>query len=353
MAKEKINNSLISNEHIFDLVLEICNYIESINSVTDIDGIIAAFVKKIGELFNINRVSCMLIDETRGELYLKAALGLDPSLAKASIKLGESFAGRVAKEGVPFLVKNVREEFPELGEQRLSRYLTSSFLIVPLKTRNKVVGVLSLTDKKNKYSFSENDLKTINFISQHLALYIENIRLSDRNKSLSRTDPLTNLANHRYFHEQLQEEIYRAERYSRPLAILMIDIDNFSNYNQIHGYAGGDSVLQQVGMIIKDSRRLVDFVSRYGPEEFAIILPETKRKEAVFTAERIREKVAASVFTDDSQRKSPLGLERLTVSIGVVEHKIGITSEELIQRLLLVLKEAKQKGKNCVCAYSK
>ncbi|MFH1397354.1 MAG: sensor domain-containing diguanylate cyclase [Candidatus Omnitrophota bacterium] len=352
MAKDKTNNSLISHERIFDLVLEICNYINSIDSVTDIDGIISAFVKKIAELFKINRVSCMLIDEARGQLDLKAALGLDPSMAKVAIKLGDSFAGKVAKEGVPFLVKNVREEFPELGEERLSRYLTNSFIIVPLKTRDKVVGVLSLTEKKNNV-FSEDDLKTINFISQHLALYIENIRLSDRNKSLSNTDPLTNLANHRYFQEQLQEEIYRAERYARPLAILMVDIDNFSNYNLVHGYPSGDSILQQIGGIIKENRRLVDFVSRYGPEEFAIILPETKLKEAIFTAERIREKAFTAVFTDSSQKKSPLGMERLTVSIGVVEHKVGLTNEQLVQRLLLALKEAKQKGKNCVCAYSK
>ncbi len=352
MAKDKTNNSLISNERIFNLVLEICSYIESIDSVTDIDGIISAFVKKIAELFKINRVSCMLIDETKGQLYLKAALGLDPSVAKIAIKLGDSFAGKVAKEGVPFLVKNVREEFPELGEERLSRYLTNSFIIVPLKTRDRVVGVLSLTEKKDNV-FSEYDLRTISFISQHLALYIENIRLSDRNKSLSNTDPLTNLANHRYFQEQLQEEIYRAERYTRPLAVLIIDIDNFSNYNLVHGYPSGDSVLQQVGRIIKENRRLADFVSRYGPEEFAIILPETRLKEAIFTAEKIREKVSTSVFTDGSQKKSPLGMERLTISIGVVEHKVGLTGEELIQRLLLALKEAKQKGKNCVCAYSK
>lgn len=353
MAKDKTNNSLISHERIFDLVLEICYYIESIDSVTDIDGIISAFVKKIAELFKINRVSCMLIDEARGELYLKAALGLDPSVVKVAIKLGDSFAGKVAKEGEPFLVKNVREEFPELGEERLSRYLSNSFIIVPLKTRDRIVGVLSLTEKKDKNGFSEDDLRTINFIGQHLALYIENIRLSDRNKSLSNADPLTNLANHRYFQEQLQEEIYRAERYARPLAILMVDIDNFSNYNQVHGYPAGDSVLQQVGRIIKENRRLVDFISRYGPEEFAIILPETRLKEAIFTAERIREKASTSVFTDGSQKKSPLGMERLTVSIGVVEHKIGLTGEELIHRLFLALKEAKQKGKNCVCVHGK
>jgi diguanylate cyclase (GGDEF)-like protein len=353
MAKDKTNNSLNSHERIFDLVVEICNYIKSIDSVTDIDQIITAFVKKIAELLKINRVSCMLIDEARGELCLKAALGLDPSVVKVAIKLGDSFAGKVAKEGEPFLVKNVREEFPELGEARLARYLSGSFIIVPIKTRERVVGVLSLTEKKDKLPFSEDDLRTINFISQHLALYIENIRLSDRNKSLSKIDPLTNLANHRYFQEQLQEEIYRAERYARPLAVLMVDIDNFSNYNQVHGYPAGDSVLQQVGKMIKENRRQADFISRYGPEEFTVILPETKLKEAIFTAERIKDKASTSVFTDGSPRKSSLGMERLTVSIGVVEHKVGLTSEELIQRLILALNEAKQKGKNCVSVYNK
>lgn len=352
MTMEKNNAHLSRHKHgkLFDLVLEICNYITSIESINDIEGIISAFVSKISETFNVGKVSCMLLDEATGELYIQAAIGLSPEAQDIRVKLGESFVGKVAKEGEPFLVDDIRTQFPELSEERLARYLTYSFLIVPLKIRDKVVGVLSLTDKKDSSTFTQDDLRTINFISQHLGLYIDNIRLVDKNKKLSVSDPLTNLFNHRYFQDQLSEEIYRSERYGRSLSLLMIDIDGFSVYNQTYGYPAGDIALQQIAKIINDNIRQVDAASRFGPEEFAVILPETRLKESLATAERIREKISFAVFTDDSQRKSALTMAKLTVSIGVTEHKIGLSKEELLQRLNNALVEAKKKGKNCVFA---
>lgn len=321
----------------------------SMSSITDIDKLTAFFVNKLAEIFNVQRVSFMLLDEARQELSLKASQGLDFAVDKVKLKLGEAFGGWVAKEGNPLLVKNVEEEFPEISKNRLSRYLTKSFVILPIKVKDDVIGVLSLTDKKDQGVFTEEDLRMLILISRHLALHIENFRLLEKNKELVTLDPLTNLFNHRHFHEQVLEEIYRAQRYKHHLSLIMLDIDNFSDYNQNYGYSAGDSALKQIGTIIKENTRKVDMVSRYGPEEFVIILPEIKLKQAILVAEKLREKIAGAIFAKD--RESSFEMARLTVSVGVAGYRVGMSKEELIQHLETALSEAKQKGKNRVCFY--
>ncbi len=342
MEKQK----LVNPKWVTDFFTEICG---SLDSILDIDKLTALFVNKVAEIFRVNKVSFMMIDETKSELSIKASQGLNTEAVQMRPKLGDAFGGWVAKEGKSLLVKDVEAEFPELSKNRLSRYLTKSFVIVPVKIRDKVMGVLSLTDKKDQDTFSEDDLKMLNLFSHFFALHIENINLSEKNQNLLIADSLTGLFNHRYFQEQLLEEIYRAERYKRHLSLMMFDIDNFSQYNHMYGYAVGDSALKETGAIIKENTRLADIACRYGAGEFVVILPETRLKEALIVGEKIREKINYAIFAYN--RESALGMSRLTVSIGVAEHRIGLSSEELIKRLNSALQDAKQKGKNCVCAF--
>lgn len=332
----------------FDLLSQIRAYMDS---VLDKDKTISLAVNKIADVFNVNKISCMLLDEWNKELFVKASQGISIEAAHVRVKLGEPFCGQVAQEGNPLLVKDVCAEFPNLTKNRLLRYSSKSFIIVPLKIKDKVRGVLSLTDKKEPGVFTEDNVKMLTLVNAYLALYIENGRLIENIDTLSALDSLTNLFTHRYFHEQLLEEIYRAERYDRPLSLIMLDIDDFSVYNQTHGYLAGDNVLKQMSKLIKENTRQTDLVSRYGPEDFAIILPETSLKDAVVVGEKIKDKISSSVFTDREERKSSLGMSRLTVSVGVVEHKVGLSKEELMHCVTCALLEAKQKGKNCVSVF--
>jgi len=328
--------------------LELCEYMHSASSVEQLTGWL---VSRVAGLFNVNKVSFMLLDENKQELALNAFQGLDPSVAHATVKLGESFSGKVAKEGKALLVRDVENEYPDSPRSRLSRYQSNSFVIVPVKTREKILGVISLTDKKDAGYFNNEDLKVLELLSNNVAVHIENIRLSEKNKTLAIIDPLTELFNHRYFQEQLLEEIYRAERYRRSMSIMMLDIDNFSAYNQAHGYSAGDAVLKQIGSLIKENIRQVDVLCRYGLDEFAIILPETKMKETLFVGEKVRERISTAVFTEKENRKSSLGMTRLTVSVGIAEHRLGLSKEEFIRHASAALLEAQQKGRNCVCVF--
>ena len=331
-----------------DFILPLC---DTMSFASDIDTLTNAFVKNVSQVFHAGKVSFMLLDDAKGELGIKASQGLDPSVTQAKVKLGEMFSGKVARDRKPLLVKDVEEEFPDMPRGRLTRYTSKSFMIVPVETREELLGVVSLTDRTQEEAFNEHDVKLLKSLCNYFALHIEMLRLLEHNKNIAILDPLTGLYNHRFFQEQLLEEIYRAERYKHPVSLMMVDIDNFTAYNEAHSYSAGDSVFKQIGKIIRENLRQADVLSRYGLDEFAIILPETKIKEALFVGEKVREKIGFAVFTGDESRKSPFGMARLTASIGIAEHRVGLTKEELIRHASGALMEAQQKGKNCVCVF--
>ena len=343
-----LQKSVSEYKRFCDLFSQMCM---AMGSIVDTEKLISYFVNKSAELFKVNRVSFMLLDRATQELSLESSQGIDASVGEIKMKVGEAFGGWVAKEGTPLLVKDVEEEYPDLSKNRLSRYASKSFIIVPVKIKDEISGILNITDKKDREVFSEDDLKMVSLASRYFAMALENTRLTEKNKDLDTIDHLTGLFNHRYFQEQFLEEIYRAERYHHHLSLLMMDIDNFKDYNQANSYPVGDSALRQIALIIKDNTRKVDVASRYGPEEFAVILPEIKAREALMAAEKLREKVASAVFARD--RQSAFEITRLTVSIGVCDYEVGTTKEELISRAENALAEAKQKGKNKVCVYSR
>ena len=115
-------------------------------------------------------------------------------------------------------------------------------------------------------------------------------------KNLTITDGLTNLYNRRYFDDSLSKEMARSTRHDNSFSLIMLDVDNFKNYNDTYGHPEGDEVLKDIGSIIKSSIRKIDVPCRYGGEEFAVILPETTKDNAVILAERIRERLVEKRF---------------------------------------------------------
>ncbi|MDX2500037.1 MAG: diguanylate cyclase [Deltaproteobacteria bacterium] len=171
----------------------------------------------------------------------------------------------------------------------------------------------------------------------------ERIRMMEKLQKLAVTDGLTKLYNSRSFYSQLETEVDRFNRYKHPLALLLLDLDHFKDYNDTYGHLEGDKVLVRFSQIIKTCLRANDTAYRYGGEEFTVILPETGGDEAGPVAQRIR--VAL-----ETERFSPInGKEvKITISIGVTEYQ---TKEELstfIQRADRAMYRSKQKGRNLV-----
>lgn len=163
---------------------------------------------------------------------------------------------------------------------------------------------------------------------------------------LSRTDPLTQLPNRRHFVESLEKEFQRAERYTNPLGLLVIDIDHFKRVNDSHGHLVGDKVLRDVAGILAYGLRQSDIAARFGGEEFAVLLPETDLDGAMLVAERYRLEVAGREFKADD-----LSL-RITVSIGVASlpRTTAVDATELLRKADAALYRAKDEGRNRVVA---
>jgi len=167
----------------------------------------------------------------------------------------------------------------------------------------------------------------------------------DQLRQLAITDGLTGLYNYRYFKEQWNQEIIRAQRHSLSLSLIMIDIDHFKLYNDTHGHLAGDEVLRAIGHLIRSNIRKIDIPARYGGEEFAVILPETAKAPATFVAEKLRKLVEECPIPHEE--KQPGG--KLTISLGVSTFPDdGQSPEQLIDVADQRLYKAKQNGRNRV-----
>lgn len=171
----------------------------------------------------------------------------------------------------------------------------------------------------------------------------ERVLMLEKLQELAITDGLTKLYNLRHFYNQLEVEIDRSSRYGHPLALLLLDIDNFKKYNDTFGHIKGDKVLIRIGQIIRSCLRTMDSAFRYGGEEFTVILPETSAEEAKTAAQRIRSAVESEKFFPE-----PGEAYTITISTGVTEY---VKKEELtlfVQRADKAMYVSKEKGRNCV-----
>jgi diguanylate cyclase len=163
-----------------------------------------------------------------------------------------------------------------------------------------------------------------------------------RFEALSQRDALSGLATRGYWEIRLSEEFSRSRRHSRPATLLLVDIDYFKRINDSHGHLIGDTVIRLMGELLDAQTRAVDFVGRFGGDEFALILPETLVANAVKVAQRIQSEFAAVTISEKPDFS-------MTVSIGVAELSPRVSSpREWIIRADRALYQAKSAGRNCI-----
>lgn len=196
-------------------------------------------------------------------------------------------------------------------------------------------------------SLSRDDRVVLQTVASELVVAVENSRLYKLTKRLAITDELTDLYNYRYLQQRLDEEIGRADRYSKRLSFLMLDVDNFKRVNDTHGHRVGDGVLAEMAQVIKSTVREVDVVARYGGEEFSVVLPETDASGAFIVAEKIREAVSIARFKDEDGERTI----HITVSIGLASYPVHAHDKEsLLKAADDAVYRAKETGKNRVRA---
>ena len=220
----------------------------------------------------------------------------------------------------------------------------SALKIFPLRTGDSVVGTL-VCGSRAPDALPEAAQKELSMLAMQAAQAVVRTRLYEQAELLATTDGLTGLLNRRTFNAQLQGRLREAQRYARPLSLLLLDIDHFKKVNDAHGHPAGDAVLRGVAKVAQRQARETDIVARYGGEEMALILPETDARGAHAIAERLRKAVEAAAHPTEH------GSLRVSVSIGVATWSGGDGGEgALVEAADKALYRAKQAGRNRVSA---
>jgi len=225
-------------------------------------------------------------------------------------------------------------------------------ICVPMMAQGETIGVLHLEGRHTVAGRPEGAWKKwmtekqqfAVAVAEHVSLALSNMKLRETLHNLSIRDPLTGLFNRRYMEESLERELLKAKRYSRPLGVIMIDIDHFKRFNDTCGHEAGDQVLRELGVFLQNHIRLTDIPCRLGGEEFTLILPEADITFTQQRAEQIRIGVAAIRVNIQGQ-----ALAKITISQGVaVFPGNGQTGDELLRAADEALYRAKRQGRNHV-----
>lgn len=280
-----------------------------------------------------------------GKLTMAATFGYPVQRVEhLRITPGNGLVGGVFTSKKPLLVRDVARLPWMPGRRR--RYKTRSFMAVPLLAGADGVGVITLADRIDGSPFDRSDLSAVRMIAAPAALALSRQRLVQQTEELAHlaaVDPLTGLFNRRYLQTRLAGELERARRGDSDVAVMLVDVDRFKTINDQHGHGVGDLVLQHVSDILRRSVRLSDVCTRYGGDEFAIVVPESAHT-APQSAERIRQRIEAYLW----RAVAPAMELQVTVSIGVAMAARGDNADDLIGRADRLLYQAKADGRNCV-----
>ena len=333
--------------------------VDILHEVTDAlkpDEIYHILARRVAHVLKIAKCS-LVIPQPGNKVGLIVVASDNPALRNLEIHLdGYPEIGKALDTNQPVLVPDIQTDplYAEVREKWRREGIkvpTKSAIAIPFSlqgTRSGIFFLRTLGDgpilTRSDVSFAGEVIKTaVNAIEK--AYQLETVQ-SDRERYrwLANIDGLTGCLNRRAFMEKLERELERVGRYNVELSILMIDVDRFKKFNDTMGHLAGDSVLRQLGELLRTEARSVDLAARYGGEEFVIVLPDTGPEGALIFAERVRHAVAITEFTDTGDELT------VTVSIGVasVDRGSESTPETLIALADEALYRAKHDGRNRV-----
>ncbi|MGD2027445.1 MAG: sensor domain-containing diguanylate cyclase [Anaerolineales bacterium] len=257
-----------------------------------------------------------------------------------TIPPGAGLSGEIISTGKSKLVHDVYEETTFEGQHFGHEDEVRSLVAVPLTSAGEIIGMLS-AQSYQVGAYNEEDLEILELLAAQAGIAIKNTQLMIEMDYIARTDSLTGLLNRRAFDERLENEIARSERYEYAVSLLMIDVDDFKQYNDLYGHSKGDEHLIKIANLILASVRQPDLVSRIGGEEFSVILPHTVKVGARDLAERIRGTIAQTF----NYSSDPAG----TVSIGIAEYPQDASDIQTLYNIAdQAMFKAKRTGKNRV-----
>ena len=290
---------------------------KALTSSLQLDQVLRTIMQKVEEFLHPDTWSLLLMDEAKQELYFEIATGeASAALKDIRIKLGQGIAGWVAQTGEVVIVPDTSKDsrfFSQVDEK--TKMETRSIVAVPVRFRDRALGVIELINCVGPDGFGERDLALLEVLADFAAIAMENARHVQRIHELTITDDCTTLYNARHLNFVLETEIYRSQRYNYEFSLIFIDLDHFKDINDTYGHLTGTRLLADIGNMVKSSCRLIDFAFRYGGDEFVVLLPQTGKENAFVVARRLHRRIRESTWLEET------GINvRITASVGVASY---------------------------------
>jgi diguanylate cyclase (GGDEF)-like protein len=312
-------------------------------AVEDLDGVLESIAAALGRLFPVDGAALGLVD---GDQMVVREILRDGRPARRDPERlpddGSHLLSWVGRAGRALWRNDVATELRFAAS--LPGRQAGSDMAIPLRVRGSIMGVLRVSCRR-RHAFDPEDFEVLQRCSDLLSVAVETQRLLLNTRRMAETDGVTGVFNHRYFVTALRQELDRARRLDRPLALVMVDIDHFKRFNDTYGHQVGDEVLRHVAQTVARTLRRSDVVSRYGGEEFVAILQDVDRRSALAVAEKLRHEIERGRLQVAS---TPRPLE-VTISAGIAAFPDDArTPAELLACADGGLYEAKRGGRNRV-----
>ncbi len=267
-----------------DALVEI---IKMLAGQVELDDLLALVAAKTSEIMNAERSTIYLVDEGTQELWSKVAQGLGS--LEIRLKMDQGLAGHAWKTGRTVIVDDAYSD-PRFDPHfdKLTGWKTCNVMAAPMRDfEGRIVGVFEVMNHRTR-RFSGKDEPLLTGLASAAGVALESARL----RAQATHDFLTGLRNRRGFEELYEKELLKAKRHWRPMAIIMLDVDDLKAINDNHGHIVGDEVLRTVGRLMEKSFRTTDVLARYGGDEFVALLPETDQQGAAACVARLKEMIA-------------------------------------------------------------
>ncbi len=318
-------------------------FFKALTHYTSVDDVCSLIVDGCNGILGAE-ISCVyLFQRETWTLCLCASQGRPEHTFVPVLPVADTILGKAFRDG------SVQEADVEPGSSTAAWAFEpatiASQAVVPLRAGENVFGVM-LVASSSRRELSTPEMERLQVLGNQSSLSLQNALLHGELQRLSVTDRLTEMYNHGYFRQRLEEEFKRSSRFVHPLSLIMLDIDDFKAFNDMYGHVRGDEVLKGVSAVIRQNLREMDIAARYGGEEFVVVLPETDSPGATAVAERIREGIQALAWHTDET--TTVGR---TVSIGVASYPgKADTALRLLEAADRAMYSAKRAGKNRVAA---